>query len=98
MTMPVFTVVHPMKQLDHVEAIGNRIEALLESAYAALGDIFNDIGRADEEAKERMCRDIDRAMLLTKMAQEYLADSQAAIELEYRQLAELGLHRMEKAA
>lgn len=98
MTKAVFTIVHPMQNLDEVEQIGNRLEALMVSVYDIMGDLFENVGPLNAAQQAHMRSEIDRGMLLLMMAREYVASSQKAVEIEYQQLAALGLHTMEMAA
>ncbi len=93
--LPICTIVHPTQHLDVLTAIGDRTDALLASAYYLLGDCFIDIGKSDAVAKGRLRIDIDRSILLIKMAQEEVVSMRAGIETEFRQLVALGLNEAE---
>lgn len=95
---PVCTIVHPTQHLDVLTTAGNRIDALLASAYVLLADRFIDIANRDAGAEERLRLDIDRSMLLIKMAQDQVVSVQAGIETEFQQLVALGLHKAELAS
>lgn len=93
--LPICTIVHPTQHLDVLTTTSNRIDALLASVYCLLGDRFVDIANRDAAAEERLRGDIDRSMLLIKMAQEQVVSVQEGIETEFQQLVALGLHKAE---
>lgn len=96
--VPICTIVHPTQHLDFLTTIGMRMDALLASAHSLLEDRFVDIGSRNETAERRLRADIDRSMLLIKIAQDEIDALHAGIETEFRQLHALGLHEAELVA
>lgn len=94
----VFTIVHPMQQIDDLETINNRIEALIEASYDLFGELHSGSCNLNKEQAIPLLRAADRGMILLGIARDLLAQSQNGLVKEYRQLAELGLANLERAA
>jgi hypothetical protein len=97
-TKPVFTIVHPMRQIDDLQSINVRVEALINAAYDMLEQLDDGGRQMGGPAGSAFSQSAERGMTLLGLARDLLAQSQHGLSQEYHQLAELGVHKMEKAA